>query len=76
MAPAGVRESKQQGWMVRELALCFCATFTKSRSESVRISLIQNDDDEKKTARDCSAQLTRPFDPAQPCPAILTALLD
>jgi hypothetical protein len=22
-APAGVRESKQQGWLVRELALCF-----------------------------------------------------
>jgi hypothetical protein len=30
----------------------------------------------RKTARDCSAQLTLPFDPVQPCPAILTALLE
>lgn len=28
----------------------------------------------RKTARDCSAQLTPPFDPVQHCPAILTAL--
>jgi hypothetical protein len=51
MAPAGVRESKQQGWTHWKLPLCFVlrASFhKKSRLESLRISLIQNDDDEKK----------------------------
>lgn len=45
---------------VRVLALCLlCATFTKRRSDPLRISLIPKIDDdetqERKTARDCSA---------------------
>jgi hypothetical protein len=79
MAPAGVRESKQKR-MVRELALCFCATaFTqKRRSKSLRISLMPKNDDMKfeGTARDeLFSSLCLLFLACTTLPAILTALL-